>query len=577
MKKNYLFTKYFILLLLISSQIYAQGSANKAKKVYVDASRPDNNGNGLTWANAKKDIQSAIDKATIGDEVWIKAGVYYPTTRQNLTSSNTTLPSDLTNRDNYISLKDNVKIYGGFAGTESTLTQRIIGTNVTYIDGDIGVANDNSDNCYHLMIYVGTLSTVGITLDGLVFRNANAQRASANNVADYSTNLSANNSIYSIGRGSAPVFVYQGLNSTFNNIVFENNSSEYTASALYTGGGNDGTNCTYTVSNTYFINNILTTGTYGSWAAENTNINCYNTVFYGNKANTSLDKDGVALFLYGSQASIINSSFIKNESYNGAALGVYVPAESPRLSEPRREINKKASFGDTKKVAAALTTIISNCIFYGTTRNASFTDNKKYDFAVNNGSQDFVVKNSSLEHAQSTYQTANGNELSAGSSGNIFAQEPAFGNINNVKGLDGKYFTADDGLILKTSSPCKNTGLNSEVPAIITTDITGANRKIGSVVDMGPYELDTTLGTSNFALNAKIQVYPNPTSAVLNINMTDFSSAKTTLYDLSGKVLKTQFMDNAETKINISDFSKGIFLLKIETENGSITKQIIKD
>ena len=86
-----------------------------------------------------------------------------------------------------------------------------------------------------------------------------------------------------------------------------------------------------------------------------------------------------------------------------------------------------------------------------------------------------------------------------------------------------------------------------------------------------------TLATDSFALGSKIKVYPNPTSGMINIDMKDLSFAKTTLYDLNGKVLKSQSSDSTSSKINISDLAKGIYLLKIDTNNGSITKQIIKD
>ena len=555
MKKNYLFPKVLVMLIMFTTYFYGQGVSGKSTiantKIYVDASKVNNNGDGLTWATAKKDIQNAIDISVGGNEIWIKAGVYYPTSHPNMFASTiVTATSPLSNRDNYILLKDNVKIYGGFAGTESLLTERNSNTNITFIDGDIGIPNNSTDNCYHLMIYLGTYSTVGTSLDGLVFRNANAQRDAGSTVVYESTAITVNGIDYGIQRRLGGVYIQQGLNNTFNNIVFENNTAENRGAGLYTDGGY-GTTCTYTVKNSYFINNLLSQSTYGAWAAENGKVNCYNTVFYGNKVGIYQYGDGVALFLNHSQSSVINCSFIKNESFSGAALGI--------------------------SADAALPTSISNSIFYGTTRNASFEDTKKYDFSVSIANYDVTMKNCSLENAQSTYKTANYNNLSAASSGNIFAQSQTFANINSVKGADDKYFTADDGLGLSTSSPSKNTGLDSEIPSAITTDITGANRIIGSAIDMGAYEIDGTLSRSNFELNANLQVYPNPTSAILNINMTDFTTAKTTLYDLNGKVLKTQVIDNINAKIDISYFSKGIYLLKMETENGSITKQIIKD
>ncbi len=59
--------------------------------------------------------------------------------------------------------------------------------------------------------------------------------------------------------------------------------------------------------------------------------------------------------------------------------------------------------------------------------------------------------------------------------------------------------------------------------------------------------------------------------------MTHFNTAKTTLYDLNGRVLKSQTVEEGTTQMNISDVATGIYLLKIDTKNGSLTKQIIKE
>ena len=58
----------------------------------------------------KKDLQTAINSASSGDAVWVKAGTYLPT-RDPFGS---TAPAN--NRDKTFTLKNGVKVYGGFAG-----------------------------------------------------------------------------------------------------------------------------------------------------------------------------------------------------------------------------------------------------------------------------------------------------------------------------------------------------------------------------------------------------------------------------------------------------------------------------
>ena len=52
-------------------------TAAEAKTYYVDASRPNNNGNGLKLAAAKKTIQAAINLARDGDTVLVYPGEYF--------------------------------------------------------------------------------------------------------------------------------------------------------------------------------------------------------------------------------------------------------------------------------------------------------------------------------------------------------------------------------------------------------------------------------------------------------------------------------------------------------------------
>ena len=47
-----------------------------AKTVYFV--KADGTGDGSSWANAANNIQTMIDKAIAGDEVWVAKGRYYP-------------------------------------------------------------------------------------------------------------------------------------------------------------------------------------------------------------------------------------------------------------------------------------------------------------------------------------------------------------------------------------------------------------------------------------------------------------------------------------------------------------------
>jgi len=78
--------------------------------------------------------------------------------------------------------------------------------------------------------------------------------------------------------------------------------------------------------------------------------------------------------------------------------------------------------------------------------------------------------------------------------------------------------------------------------------------------------------------NKTIQLSPNPIrkSNTLNVKFALNMSAKINVYSLDGKlVLRDQFNNSKFKDINISNLSNGIYLLRLETDNASITKKFI--
>jgi len=98
-----------------------------------------------TWG-AGCDLQYALASVAVsGDEIWVEAGTYKPTTG--------------TSRDATFQLRNGIALYGGFAGTETARDQRALPPSQTILSGDIGAAGDITDNSYHVVTGSGTNNT----------------------------------------------------------------------------------------------------------------------------------------------------------------------------------------------------------------------------------------------------------------------------------------------------------------------------------------------------------------------------------------------------------------------------------
>ncbi|MEO8933692.1 MAG: T9SS type A sorting domain-containing protein [Xanthomarina sp.] len=121
---------------------------------------------------------------------------------------------------------------------------------------------------------------------------------------------------------------------------------------------------------------------------------------------------------------------------------------------------------------------------------------------------------------------------------------------------------------LDSVSPAINTGDNTKVLAGMTADLLGNDRIFNTTVDMGAYEFGSLpLGIRDFELSEnEIKLYPNPTTSFLNIKM-KANLKQATIYS----VLGTQVLKTTSTSINTSNLTSGVYLMKIEDENGNTT------
>jgi len=105
---------------------------------------------GSSWADAYTDLQTALAQSKAGDQIWVAKGTYYPS---------------LTDVSVSFSLVDGTDLYGGFAGTETSIDQRDLEANTTILSGEIGDPLDVSDNINNILLATnGTID--GFTITG---------------------------------------------------------------------------------------------------------------------------------------------------------------------------------------------------------------------------------------------------------------------------------------------------------------------------------------------------------------------------------------------------------------------------
>ncbi len=84
------------------------------------------------------------------------------------------------------------------------------------------------------------------------------------------------------------------------------------------------------------------------------------------------------------------------------------------------------------------------------------------------------------------------------------------------------------------------------------------------------------LGDTATALE-KVAVYPNPTSDILNIVSPEAKITTLEIFDVSGRRLQNLDLSTAtHYEVNMSNLQSAIYFVKISTDMGSVTKQIIK-
>lgn len=138
--------------------------------VKLDASGTNN---GRNWANAFTDLQSALAASVEGDQIWVAAGTYKPAGMNGAPSST-------------FLIDKNLRLLGGFAGTETSADQRDHLANVTILAGDLNgddldsnFTQNRTDNVFTVLTVEANVTSAAV-IDGFTISNGHANGSGAN-------------------------------------------------------------------------------------------------------------------------------------------------------------------------------------------------------------------------------------------------------------------------------------------------------------------------------------------------------------------------------------------------------------
>lgn len=396
---------------------------------------------GSSWTNAyaASSLQLAINSASAGDEVWVACGTYYPTAT--------------TNRSISFSMRNDLSIYGGFQGTETSLSQRDLSCGpCSILSGDIGTSSFINDNSYTVVSNALLNSTA--VLDGFYIMHGNDNRSPS------SSGNGLGGGLYNHGFGASG-----SCSPTIRNCVFENNRAQWGAGA-FNNAFNQG-NSFPTYINCVFYNNhaYIEAGGMDTYAVGGSGgPTIINSIFYENTSATNVG----AMYAWGGNNGgnchtvLVNTAFVNNHAQNGYG-GAFI-ADSQNQS------------GGGSSGSASVT--LQNCLVWGNTATGV-----GQQFYIRGTNAQVIAHNTLIDISAASQPSPHSLAVT---STNIVNSAPQLMSINNARGADACWLTNDDGLQLTVTSPAIGAGNNTYNSSSL--DILNNPRINGTNIDIGPYE-----------------------------------------------------------------------------------------
>ncbi|MFA5556461.1 MAG: choice-of-anchor Q domain-containing protein [Flavobacteriaceae bacterium] len=299
---------------------------------------------GSSWSNALPELADALVKAeyTPGiNEIWVAGGEYKPYYRpDHLSAGNDNEISKNTKLQTF-KLVNNVKMYGNFAGTETSLEQRDLTDtiSVSILSGIVDLSGNTTGKAHHVVLSSGNVGTA--ELNGFTIKGGEAK----------------------IGEGES-------------NTSIQVNGNQITKEH---GGGMYIHSSSPKIVNCIFMEN---TGVYGGaiHSRGNSNPELINCTFKGNAA----DENGGAIDSYNTgNIKLVNSVISGNKAKKGAAI--YHAGTTSQLINTTVAANVSTESGNEVIDYESGASVIQNSIIYGNTNGLKNAENITVSYSLVQG------------------------------------------------------------------------------------------------------------------------------------------------------------------------------------------------
>lgn len=108
--------------------------------------------------------------------------------------------------------------------------------------------------------------------------------------------------------------------------------------------------------------------------------------------------------------------------------------------------------------------------------------------------------------------------------------------------------------------------------AVYKIKLTASNNKPLVSISPNTFSITSITGLTDQLTQGNIQLFPNPSTGVINLDFTEALAGTISVSDITGRVLYQTVLLQHNT-LNIAE--KGVYFIAVQTEKGSITKKVI--